>query len=72
MIAAGAIKGFKDSGATRLELHSLPSAEDFYMKIGMVETGRQKNKMKEFYMGTQAYLEIFRFSKRFFKLTAVK
>ena len=71
LMATAAIKGYKDKSVTRMELHSLPSAENFYEKIGMAKTGNKKNGMNEFYMGAQAYVKLVRSCKRFFRLTAV-
>ncbi len=48
LLSIAALYGFKHLERFALELHSLSKAEDFYRKVGMKETGRVKDNLKEF------------------------
>lgn len=61
LVGIGALRGFATWQDPRLELHSLPGAENFYRRLRMSETGRVENSMKEFRLDTKAGFDLLRF-----------
>jgi hypothetical protein len=62
LVAVAVIEGILQYKDPRLELHSLPDAEEFYRKIKMEETGRSSGEgLKEFRLGKEAGYDLLRF-----------
>ena len=61
LVAVAAMKGVEVYDRPVLELHSLKGAQNFYRKLDMEETGREKNSMKEFRLGEEMAFDLIRF-----------
>lgn len=72
IVAVASLKAYKNNNKPELELHSLPSAENFYRKLNMVETGRVKNRMKEFRLEKAQAFDLIRFLIPMIKKICVK
>ena len=72
ILSIAILKSYKELDEGRIELHSLKDAEDFYHKMGMMETGRVNERMKEFYMGNKACSKLIRMTSSYFKIGPAK
>lgn len=61
LIGYAALIAYKKYNIPSVELHSLPDAENFYRKIGMLETGRTENNLKEFRLNQKEGFDSLRF-----------
>ncbi len=71
LLALAGLNGYKNQRAKSIELHSLSHAENFYKRLGMVETGNLKGRMKEFHLNESGLANLILSSKRYIKLKAL-
>jgi|GEM_PF-3197894 hypothetical protein len=67
LLAACIVVGYWTIKNTALELESLPNAEKFYRKCGMLPTGRQKNGMLQYRLDGKASILFFEKVKTFIR-----